>query len=302
MGFLKIIKDYILVLRPFNLFIIIITQYFIQFYFIVPRAQTITLEGILFPLFVLDTAIIAASGYLINDIIDQSTDEINKPEQRYVGVTIPEFVGYLYYLVLLIFGAMLSVYIAFKTDLWKYIWIYPAGIWAMYLYSRYLKGTILLGNIFVSLFIAGVIGMLGFAQFLSGFTLHTDIKEFIIAYMIFIFILNLIREIIKDVEDADGDTRTGKMTFVVKYGIAATKILLIFLVILALGGLIFWLIYSSIPTSNLYKIWMVACIVVPLIITGLIIFKALSKKVFKELSLLIKIILIAGLISLIFIT
>lgn len=302
MEFLKIIKDYFLVLRPLNLLIIFFTQYFIQFYFIIPRALDVTLDGILFPLFVLNTVIIAGSGYLINDIIDQSTDEINKPQNQYIGKSISEFAGYFYYLMLLIIGSLIAVYIAYKTDLWMYIWIYPAGIWAMYLYSRHLKGTILIGNIFVSLFISGVIGILGFAQFVGGYTLNSDIKGFIFAYMAFVFILNFIREIIKDVEDTEGDSKTDQITFVVKFGINHTKWLLQCLVIIAVSGLTFWIMYSFFETTQQYKIWILSVIIIPLLFSIYMIFKANTKKAFKQISLLLKLILVFGLMSILFIS
>ena len=85
MEFLNILKAYINVLRPKNLLIIGVTQFFLQYFVIKPKVPTVVLEGILLPLFVLTTIIIGAAGYLINDILDQKTDAINKPQNHFVG-------------------------------------------------------------------------------------------------------------------------------------------------------------------------------------------------------------------------
>ncbi|MCZ2100850.1 MAG: geranylgeranylglycerol-phosphate geranylgeranyltransferase [Chitinophagales bacterium] len=302
MEFLKIIKDYILVLRPVNLLIICATQYFIQYFIIVPDVGAVTLKGNLFGLFVLDTLIIAASGYLINDIIDQQTDQVNKPSKQYIGNHISEVAGYIYYIALLIIGAMLSVYIAYHTDTWKYLWVYPFGIWSMYLYSRFFKSMVLIGNIFVSLFIAGVIGILGFAQFTKGYAISSHLRVLLMAYMVFMFLLNLIRELVKDIEDTEGDLKAGIITLPLKCGIQPTKNVIILLITSLLITLGYWLIIFRSGFSIYYNLLIIIGIMFPLIFLILKIQKAKNKDDYKQVSFLIKILLILGLISILFIT
>lgn len=302
MEFLKIIKDYLLVIRPVNLLIICISQYFIQFALIQPNVDVITLKGVLFPLFVFDTVIIAASGYLINDIIDQSTDYLNKPVKQYIGNSISEFAGYMYYLFLLIVGAFITVYIADQTDTWQHIWIFPVGIWSMYIYSKSLKSTVLLGNIFISLFTAGSIGILGFAQFVIGHSLIPDLRDIIIAYMGFIFILNLMREIIKDVEDIEGDKQAKLITLPIRWGIKNTNTILIFLNIGLMLTIILWILYSYFTTSNFYKSFLFIGILLPAIGLLYFIIKACSKQDYSKLSMWIKLMMISGMISILFVS
>lgn len=302
MEFLKIIKDYLLVLRPVNLLIICISQYFIQFALIQPNVDIITLKGALFPLFVLDTVIIAASGYLINDIIDQTTDHLNKPVKQYIGNSISEFAGYMYYLFLLIIGAFVTVYIADQTETWQHIWIYPVGIWSMYIYSRSLKSTVLLGNIFISLYTAGSIGILGFAQFVIGHSLIPDLRDIIIAYMGFIFILNLMREIIKDIEDIEGDKLSELVTLPIRWGIKNTNKLIVLLNIVLILTITLWMLYSYFTTSNFYKSYLIIGILLPALTLLYFIIKASSKQDYSKLSLWIKLMMISGMISILFVT
>ena len=302
MEFLSRVKDYILILRPVNLFIICAAQYFIQYFIIVPDADNVTLSGILFPLFVLDTIIIAGTGYVINDITDQQTDRINKPARMYIGNTITEKAGYIYYILLLLAGAVITVYIAYITNTMKHIWIYPAGICCMYLYSRYLKNTMLIGNIFVSLFIAGVIGILGFAQLIQGNSLNTNLMTVIHAYMAFMFLLNLIREIIKDIEDLEGDLQAGIVTLPGKIGITNTKNLAIIITTLLTVILIWWVSSGNTLKQFTYSVFMLIGLIIPLILLAYKIYNAKVKQDFRNISLWIKLLLVNGLFSVIFIT
>ncbi len=301
MEFLSTLKDYIQVLRPFNLLIICAAQFIIQYFIIVPNAENITLSGFLFPLFVLDTLIIAGTGYVINDIIDQQTDRLNKPTKLYIGNTITEKAGYIYYTLLLLAGAIITIYIAYMTHTLEYTWIYPAGVFCMYLYSKYLKNTILIGNIFVSLFIAGVIGILGFAQFLQGQHLDTNLITIILAYMVFMFLLNLIREIIKDMEDMEGDLQSGIITLPGKIGLTTSKYIVILITILLIGILSWWTFYNNIPKTLIYSIFMLTCLIIPLIYLTYKIYISKEKKDFKNISFGLKLLLVNGLFSVIFI-
>ncbi len=302
MEFLKKALAYLLVLRPLNLLIICITQFVFQYYLIIPLSESVTLKGILFPLFVLCTVIIAASGYLINDIIDQETDAHNKPQKQYIGTGISEYLGYFYYLILLLTGALLSVYIAYKSNTWNYIGIYPAGIWCMYLYSRYLKSTVLAGNILISLFTAGTIGILGFAQFANDHTLSSHLKSTLIFYMIFVFLSSLIREIVKDAEDTEGDIQSGLITFPIHYGLNITKRTLISLVVLLVIILFYWIGRNSSMFPKSYIIYMVGLVIVPF--AGLLYYliPAQFPKDFSRISKLIKLIMVTGMTSIIFIS
>jgi 4-hydroxybenzoate polyprenyltransferase len=302
MEFLNIIKAYIQVLRPKNLLIIGVTQFFLQFFVIKPKVPVVVLEGMLFPLFVLTTMIIAAAGYLVNDILDQNTDAINKPHNHVVGQQIPEFKAWLYYLLLIIIGALISVFIAHNSDNWSYIWLYPMATWSMYLYSKYLKSSILWGNVFVSLFVAFVWGVLFLAQN-THYTLSSGfLLEICFVYMSFAFLVNLIREIVKDVEDIEGDLQAQITTLPIVVGIPLTKMIMKVITIGLISGLLFWLFISDYTSTLQSKALLGLFVIAPLGTLIVKLNKAKNKLDYGKMSSLLKWVMLAGLVSIIVIS
>lgn len=297
MEFLSSIIDYIRVLRPKNLIIIAITQILIHYWVIVPKSTFIVLSGGLLPLFILDTIFIAAGGYLINDIIDEKADSINKPTQRHIGQTISSKSAYIYYICLIIAGGILSAYIAQRTDNWSYFWIYPASSISMYIYSRYLKSTVLTGNIYVSAVLSFVLGSVWLAQSTHYPNDSHQLSLIFTIYMIFIFLINLIREITKDVEDIDGDRTAGYITLPIKLGVGFTKGTLVALYIVFFIILI--IIYYSYQNvfNYIYITFMVVFVSLPLAVSLYLTLKAKEKSNFSKISSFLKIIMLSGMIS-----
>jgi 4-hydroxybenzoate polyprenyltransferase len=302
MEFLNTTKAYLWVLRPKNLLIIGLTQCLLQYLVIIPRVDSVVLHGILFPLFVFTTIIIGASGYLVNDILDQKTDAVNKPQNQFVGKQISEFSAWTFYLFLITLGALTSVYIAHNSDNWSYIWLYPMATWSMYLYSRFLKSTILLGNIFVSAFVAFVWGILFLAQN-THYSLNNDfLQEMCLVYMCFAFLTNLLREIIKDIEDIDGDKEAQVITLPIVVGIPKTKWIIKTVTLLFVIGLIVWLLASGWTQSLQIRALLSLFVIAPL---GSLIVKlnnANNKIDFAKMSSLLKWVMLAGLVSIVVIS
>lgn len=285
-----------------NLIIIGITQFILQYFVIQPRVSFVVLDGILLPLFILTTVIIGASGYLINDIMDQKTDTINKPQAQFVGNHISEIHAWAFYLILIIVGALISVFIAHESDTWSYIWLYPFATWSMYLYSRFLKATVLWGNIFVSLFVAFVWGVLFLAQNTHDSIENHFLKEICLVYMSFAFLSNLLREIIKDIQDMDGDSHAGLVTLPIKFGVNNTKLIVKILTYSLMLILTFWVFMSSWTQTLQTKAVILLFIIAPL---GRFIIKLIhvnDKSEFGKLSSLLKWVMLAGLVSIVVIS
>jgi 4-hydroxybenzoate polyprenyltransferase len=302
MEFLNNTKAYLWVLRPKNLVIIGLTHYLLQYLVIIPRVDSVVLHGILFPLFVFTTIIIGASGYLVNDILDQKTDAVNKPQNQFVGKQISEFRAWTFYLFLITLGALTSVYIAHNSDNWSYISLYPMATWSMYLYSRFLKSTILLGNIFVSAFVAFVWGILFLAQNTHYSLNNAFLQEMCLVYMCFAFLTNLLREIIKDIEDIDGDKEAQVITIPIVVGIPKTKWIIKTVTLLFVIGLTVWLLASGWTQSLQIRAMLSLFVIAPL---GSLIVKlnnANNKIDFAKMSSLLKWVMLAGLVSIVVIS
>ncbi|MBK9152470.1 MAG: UbiA family prenyltransferase [Saprospiraceae bacterium] len=283
-----------------------LTQFALQYKVIVPLAGThVLLDGVLFPLFTVVTALVAGSGYIINDIFDYQADKLNKPEKCYI----PEFIttkqAWIYFFILVLAGFIIAAYIAVTTQTIFYLGLYPLSVILLYLYSARFKSTILAGNILVSLFIACVTGVVFLAQSLypgqDRTTAHI-LTELCALIMTLSFLLNLIREIVKDLEDIEGDSATGLKTIATGMPAQRIKIWLNALIICTLILVIVWLWHSAMASGFMVRVYFLIFITAPLILMIQKIKAARIKRDYGKISQLSKLIMLAGILSIFIIT
>ena len=286
-----------------NLIIILLTQWAVWYMIFdrnsdvvnVPTAMSyfdIILLGII-------TTMLAIGAYLINDVYDLEADKNNGIERvkdkRKTLLTYWLFNGV---------GLILSVYVAWKTQSLGLLWIYPVAVLVLYMYSRLLKGTPLMGNFIVSLFCALVPGIL----FLAERTMITEWKvidpsgwqgyrELLWMFVLFSFLSSMYREQVKDLEDADGDNAAGYLTLPVVYGESRARALSIFSGILLLISIV---IYAGYHWSvELQKVIPLALLVALLIWSLKVLWRANKRTQFTYSSKIIKYAMLVGLIYLI---
>ncbi len=170
---------------------------------------------------VLATVLIAAAGYVINDIMDQETDAI--ANKRIVGKLISEKKAYNFYFILNITGVLLGFYVSNAVGKPSFSALFIIVTALLYLYATTLKQIAVVGNIVVAALLAFSILILGIFDLVP--TTYSDNQELmehvfkiLTDYAIFAFIINLLREIVKDVEDFDADAKTGIATLPVLIG------------------------------------------------------------------------------------
>lgn len=260
------------------------------------------LDNFLFFLLVIDTILIAAAGNVVNDLFDESTDAIN--EKTKVGYHRSKAMSWL--LVLILNTVFISLYVAYQIDNLKLSLISVAAIGLLILYSAYLQRTTLVGNFVVSLFVAFVTGIIWFAERAAYRDLakidEVEFKQLTLllsCYMIFSFVANMYREIVKDIEDVPGDARANYNTIAVSWGVARAKIVAIFygvfLFLLELG----WVLGNPLSTSLTAQVVFVFLIMAP---TAYAIYQTNNSRTvqdFHKNSTLIKIIMAGGLIYLV---
>jgi len=191
----------------------------------------VKLDGGLWMLFILDTILIAAGGYVVNDILDQKADLFNKPEHLFIGPgKISARVGWIYYVLIIGLGFWIAYYIASSIGELHLLIIYPVAVALLYLYSRYFKRMPLLGNIVVSTFCAFVPAIIWYAEHElvnSIANSHAYRYEFIVRYFSvyigFAFLSTMVREIIKDMEDVEGDRASGFHTWPILRGMSSAR-------------------------------------------------------------------------------
>ncbi|WP_114903437.1 UbiA family prenyltransferase [Kordia sp. SMS9] len=139
-----------------NLVMIALTQFLFYFFWILPFPDHyISIE--LFSLVVFATVFIAAGGNIINDIFDVQTDRINKPHKQFIGTFISKKKAFPLYIAINLTGIGLGSYVSFMINNWQVSFIFLGIALLLFLYSSYLKGIPILGNIIVSILVASSI-------------------------------------------------------------------------------------------------------------------------------------------------
>jgi len=232
----------------------------------------------------LSAALSSAGGNVINDIVDIEIDKISHPKRVLASNLISaKSANLFYYLVVAISIALSSL-----ININSFIIVIAANA-LLLLYSFYLKKIPLVGNLIVSI-LTGL-------TFIYGGVVSENISfAFIPAG--FALLINFIREIIKDMQDAEGDSKNGVITYPVKNGFdSAKKIILITSTVL--------IVFTFVPFYfNFYKIEYF--VLVMLIVNPMLVFnvKSLyenhSNKNLKRLSGLLKLAMVFGLAAIYF--
>lgn len=291
-----------------NLLIVALTQFLLQYLVVAPFHQQYEqlpiLDGFHFSLLVLTTALIAAAGYVINDICDQEIDEINKPDEKIVGSQISEKIAYQFYFGLIGIGGLIAIYLAWHVERLDWFLIYPTANFMLWAYAKYFKKELVIGNLIVSVFSAGVAGIVLFPEFF-----RIDLEDwdynllFMISlfsgYLFFAFTSSMMREVVKDLEDMEGDRQFGANTLPVMVGVQKTKIfasiwgILLMVIFLILMGI---LVYQNRVVSALIGLVLV---LLPLSYSIFQLYLAKAKKDYHAISQLLKFVMLGGLIFLI---
>ena len=254
-------------------------------------------------LLVLSTVLIAAAGYIINDIMDQETDFDNNPKNVVVGKLISEKVAYNFYFILNITGVGIGYYLANVIHKPSFAGAFIIISATLYMYATTLKQMLLIGNIIVALLLSFSVIIIGLFDLLPA-TYEGNQAEMgvmfsiLIDYAVFAFIINFIREIIKDMEDIDGDYNNGMSTLPIVLGInRTTKVVGVLGIFATL--ILLWYINTNLMSSKLYYavIYGLLFLIAPIIFIVIKIWNAKSKEEFSRISTLLKWILFFGILS-----
>ena len=229
-----------------NLAIVALTQYLIYYALLLPAFRqsgiSPSLDGAHFFLLVMVTVLITAGGYIINDIVDFRIDLVNRPEQVVINRHIRVQTAYWLYFCVNLLGFLVALYLSFYVNQVVLANIFPIGVGLLFVYSIYLKRQAFLGNLLISLFCAGVAGIVWFAERKGFGALARQSPDvagqagwLITWYMAFAFLSTLFREIIKDMEDVRGDALAGAQTLPIRFGMKSAARFTIAALIIMMG-------------------------------------------------------------------
>lgn len=280
-------KNPIHIIRPINLSLISATMLVVLFKYKDEMALDYWFRALFL---ILPAVLTAAAGYVVNDIYDVETDKINKPNDCIVGRSLSAKSAWIVYAVLCLISLILSYFFS-----QQYAVINLCVIAMLYLYAVQLKGMPLIGNMVVALCSAAVVAT---CVLLIAFDTKPAIMNFT-GYIVFSFFISLIRELVKDMQDVEGDMASGLKTYPIVAGIKGTKIMIYIVtgIEIMLCGLYSFLSWGL----DLYA----GSILMGIITFGLLYFinhiaKTKSKLEYGASSKLLKYIMFAGVINLIF--
>nr|WP_315222821.1 geranylgeranylglycerol-phosphate geranylgeranyltransferase [uncultured Flavobacterium sp.] len=301
MKFLKLI-------RYQNLLMLAFMQVLFRYAFLKLQNIPLALADWQYGLLILSTVLIAAAGYVINNIMDVASDTINKPKDVVIGKGITETAAYNIYITLNITGVAIGCYLSNLIMRPSFAVLFILIATLLYFYATALKQIMVVGNIVVALLLASSVVIIGVfdlfpatnsenqAQMASFFSILTD-------YALFAFMINLIREIIKDIEDVDGDYNQGLNTLPIAIGNRRAAIVTLGL---AIFSFILLLLYCNkyFVENGLFFVtfYAFAFVLAPLLYFIVKIYSAKSKKDFHHLSTVLKLILLFGILSIAVIT
>ena len=308
---MKAITAFFRLIRWPNLLFIVLTQMLFR-YFILPFVylashsgyEEIKLSQSLFFLLVFASVCIAAAGYIINDYFDVNIDQVNKSSMVILGTYIKRRAAILLHAVISLTGLILSVYVGFHLGNYYIPLFNLAAILLLWFYSTTFKKKLLIGNILISLLTAWVILVLALAEYRFRISAADVVWQRLLklsfVYAGFAFIISLIREVIKDMEDMEGDLKYGCTTMPIVWGLQVSKVF-IAVWIIVLAGLIaaiqIYVMQFGWWYSALYSL---IVIIIPLLWVLRKLYDANTPAQFHILSKAVKIIMLAGILSMIF--
>lgn len=298
--------NYLKLIRYKNLLILGFMQLVFCYGFLKLQMIDLALANWQYILLVLSTVCIAAGGYIINNIMDQESDLINKPNNVIVGKFISENRAYNLYVGFTLIGVCIGYYLSqvILKPFFVIFFILPATL--LYIYAIYLKQILIIGNFIVAAMLAYSIIIIGIFMVFPATADDNRpamklVFSILIDYAIIAFIINFIREMVKDLEDVNGDYNQGMQTLPIVLGISRTA-----KVVLGLGFIpiicIIYYTYSYLLELQFATVYILGFIIGPLLYFLIKMGAAKKQKDFHHLSNVLKLVLFFGILSIVVIS
>jgi 4-hydroxybenzoate polyprenyltransferase len=312
-------KAFLTLIRWQNLLIVVLTMVLMRYAVVAPLVGKISvtmLNGtggeipmslqfslLDFILLVVATVSLTAGGYVINDYFDIRTDLINKGKVI-VGTRVPRRQAMMWHNLFNIAGVAIGFYISWKAG---YIWLgtmFLAVSGLLYFYSASYKRQFLIGNLIVALMVAMVPLLVVIYEWPALYRYYTINAEslppinfifyWVGGFALFAFLTTLTREIIKDIEDFEGDIAYGRNTVPVVLGIVSSKIISVSLVTITIALL--YLTWYLFVNDTVTLIYISALVVLPLLLVIYKLVVSRNKSQLHSASSIMKLVMLTGIL------
>ena len=288
--------DFFKLIRTKNLLIIALSQYLIRYAIIIPMTDSKSLNDIQFFYLVISTIFIAAAGYIINDYFDTKVDRLNN-RKLIIDYSIKRREAILLHFLFSGIGVFLGFFLGWKVGIINLGFINLFCSIVLWFYSTRFKRAYLSGNLLISLLTSLVFLIIPLYEIIPNPNTNSENAFYIICgYAIFAFITTFIREVVKDFEDASGDSKMGYSTFAIISKKRAKKTI-VFISVLLIVIIGYINVYQIIHEAYRSAAYVILAVELPMIYFLIKLFKANDKKSYSKLSHIIKIIMISGILS-----
>ncbi len=313
------LTDFLRLIRFPNLMIVALTMILMRYAIIKPILTALPVEMNDMPLLltrmelqlpwydflilIVSTILITAGGYVINDYFDIRTDLINKG-RVIVGNTISRRAAMSYHNIFNLLGVAGGFYISGRIGYWwlGVLFLLISGL--LYFYSTTYKRQFLIGNLIVAFLTALVPFMVVICDALPVYRLYAAttvsfpgvalLFYWVGGFALFAFLTTLIREIIKDMEDYEGDQSLERRTLPVVSGLRNTKTVVVLLSVVEI--LLLYMVWFRYLTDKITLAYITLLILVPFILVIVKVITGRNRKEFSRVSLLIKLIMLFGIL------
>jgi len=296
-------------IRIQNLFIIALTQYLFRYAILIPIMNLEQINPALshfnFALLVLSTVLVAAGGNAINDYFDLRIDRINKNKRIIVGKYFSRRQVMTLHTVLSIIAIILGTWVSYKAGSLKLATINIVMVALLWMYSVKYKAYFLVGNLLIAFATSMTIIVVWLFDTVAinrtGLIIISNahlVSIFVWIYVGFAFVISIIREIIKDIEDIEGDRKVGCSTIPVVIGIDKTKYVLISLMSLSILTIAYLSYYAYTLLILRTIFWyIIIALILPFIYLLYVTIVAKHKEDYAFMSKVAKYLMLAGVLS-----
>ncbi|WP_158211796.1 geranylgeranylglycerol-phosphate geranylgeranyltransferase [Polaribacter tangerinus] len=290
-------------MRYKNLLMVLITMVLTKYAVVNIDAKNTNINNVEFILLCTSVLFLTAGGYIINDIFDIKTDAINKPHKMFIETFIPIKKAKIYYFLCTLIGFITGTYISILKSSYANGFIFFTTPILLYFYSKSFKKNTLIGNLTVAFLTALPIYLV--YSFSTDYNEVVSTNNFlmifkiatpqIFLYLFFAFTTTLIREIIKDIEDVNGDLAIKAKTIPIVVGRKRAANIALF----CSGFLVFMLMIVLLRVRNqpFFLLYGIAFILAPLLYFTYHLWIATNKSDYSRLSKILKIIMLFGILS-----
>ena len=271
------------VVRGFNLAIIVVAQYITAIFIMSPNQSLleVLLDRSLLVL-IAASAVSIASGYIINNFYDSEKDSINRPQQVNVEKMVSQNTKLMLYFILNILVIIAASYVSFRAVLFFSVYIF-----AIWLYSHKIKKRPLIGNL--------TSAILTITPFFAIFLYYKNFSSLIFVFGFYLFLILSMRELVKDLQNLKGDLLQNYNTIPVIYGEKYSKLMILILIVCNVSVTVFLLKFYVLERMDYFFYASISLLFTVLLLLQ----KAQSRQQYSRIQIILKFLVLLGVFSIV---